>query len=102
MRFIIIYNNRDDVRNNIEILIRQLVGQGFNCAINQINHPLFSSRLFWPSQQEIAGLPFTTQCEEVIWTENKLTSLRKLIIDVETEVVPVVRVEEPIPEEKTA
>lgn len=88
MRFVILYRNREDIRELVEQQIGQAIKQGFNFLTHALNSPLFQTRPFWPTQEETAAMPFLTQCEEVEWTGDKLVSIRKLIYEAE-KVVPV-------------
>lgn len=62
--------------------IPQLITQGANLAVQEINHPLLKIRPLWP-KEEIVSLPLNFQCEEVEWKENKLISIKKLVMEAE-------------------
>ena len=86
MRFVIIYQNREDVRNNVEALINQAIAQGANLAAQEIQHPLVQTKLYWPDVKFVNSLPLNVQCEEVEFKEGKLISLKKSIVDIEVSV----------------
>jgi len=81
MRFVIIYHNKDYIRSKIEEVIPVIVARGFKFNEKPFQCPIFSTRLEWPSEDELRRFTFNTQCEEIEYNEGRLTSLRKHIED---------------------
>ena len=92
MRFVVIYPNREDVKQQTRALLTHAIKQGYNLSVQPIQHQLFSTRVFWPNNQELAALPFTTQVEELEFKDDNFITIRLLTMDIE------VKKEEPQPE----
>jgi hypothetical protein len=87
MSFVLIYRNNSEIRKHIENWIRDATKRGLNPVLQPVNTSFFSSRLSWPSYGEIANWPMNLQVEEVKWEEEKLVSVKCLIIDVEVVII---------------
>lgn len=82
MRFVVLYNNRSDVRATVfeQILANHTK---VNFAAQLVKTHLFQTKLFWPSTAEILNLPMNIQCEEIEIKDGKINSLKTSTIDVE-------------------
>ena len=87
MRFVIIYHNSNEVRQQVVRQIIELITKGANLETGNVNAPGFSTRTRWPNLAEMVSFPMHIQCEEGEWNGQQLTSLRQLVIDAEFVVV---------------
>jgi len=84
MKFVILYANRDKIRRAVEKIILDGISKGYDFSKGEVRTPQFETRFFWPDKEELENFSFDVQCEEVIFKNNKLSSVRRLIIDVES------------------
>jgi len=87
MRFVIIYPNREDVRAKICEIISGEIKKGRDFFKSKIEAPFFRTSILWPTSREIAAMPFNWQVEEINYENENITSLKKLIIDIEVEII---------------
>lgn len=84
MRFVVIYQNDDNVRRMIEQQIPLLVKEhGVDLLKKEFSTPVFKSHPQWPNSKDMMSLPMSWQCEEFDWEDSKLISVRKLVLDAE-------------------
>jgi hypothetical protein len=76
-------NIRESVLGHIVNLSKKL--DIFNKNINTNQFRIVDS---WPSQDFLNSLPLDLQVEEIDLNNDSIVSVRKLIVDVETEIVP--------------
>ena len=87
MRFVILYRNRQDIRDTIRDTIERWIlaamGKGMDFCAQPIRTSFFLTRLTWPDLAELYNFPVWMQVEEVEIIEQKLVSCRKVVVDVE-------------------
>ena len=83
MKFTLIYENKEEIRKQIEEMVLGSFRLGFNFSEHNVTHNLFQSVTQWPTREELSRLKFNIQVEMVEIKDGELISLRKLITDVE-------------------
>jgi hypothetical protein len=86
MKFVIIYQNRDDVRNFIVNWLKDAIRQGAQFHAQPVETPFVKTRLYWPPTSELVTFPMSQQCEELEFKDGKFVTSRVLIF--EAEIVP--------------
>lgn len=86
MKFVVIYPNTDEAKNAIFAkLVEWSKKVDFEKQGIQANH--FKVVKNWPSQNELINFPLNLQVEEVEIKDEKILSIRKLVIDADMEIV---------------
>lgn len=83
MKFTVIYQNQDHIRQMVCQTLLQAIGQGIDLEQKPISTPFFSTRKRWPDIQELMNIPLSHQCEEYKYDGKQLNSIRLLIMDAE-------------------
>lgn len=83
MRFTCVYRNEKPIRDNVIALLLSAISQGHQLNVNAISHPLFHTRLTWPTAQERLSIPIEYQCEEIEYVEGSIRTLQMNTIDIE-------------------
>lgn len=86
MRFTVIY--RHSMRENIFPQLLSLLKK-VDLSKDRIQSNIFTTSPAWPAQDELNKLDLQVQVEELILENEQLLSIRKLIIDIETELMKV-------------
>ena len=86
MKFVIIYQNRDDVRNFIMNWLKDAINQGAKFNAQSVDTPFVKTRLYWPSTSELVTYPMNQQCEEIEFKDGKFVTSR--VLSLEAEIIP--------------
>jgi hypothetical protein len=87
MKFCLLYRNIPEARETAVNEVIAAIKQGISFEQSPIRTPIFHSLPQWPSTRVLVNLPLWLQCEEVEYKDDKLTTTRRLVNDIETEVV---------------
>lgn len=87
MRFVVLYRNEKHIRDFVEISLIDILKKGVNLEQVTVQHPQFQTRKSWPNLSELMQLPLWLQCEELLYENDHLTSLRQQVIDIVMEVI---------------
>lgn len=75
------------MRDQIIPVLMDVLSKGNDLGKSNVNHPLFSTRPWWPDMQTLFNLPLNVQCEELDFAEGSLRTTRIQVIDVEVVVI---------------
>ena len=87
MRFIVIFQNEESIRQKIMPMITHMCHQGHNFSRVEESYPLFAILPAWPNPEVLFKVPLNVQIEELIWENKVLTLIQKLVMDIETELI---------------
>lgn len=84
MRFAAVYHNDGDNRTAALRVIQQAIKEGVDLSEKRINSPSVRTLPNWPDMSTLVNLPLEMQCEYIELKNNKLETIRLLVIDVES------------------
>lgn len=88
MNVVLIYLNQKSVERQVKKIALTAIHQKFDFSRGGIaHHPFFNITQGWPSKEQLDTLPLQYQCEEVKFRNNRLATVRKLVIDIDSSLI---------------